>query len=167
MVRSDQRIETWSKKKQEATSSHSWQLLHTWDASMSNRILGQHSLCSARASFAWGPTLQKGGSLLALGGHCVTVCTPDGTTLARIPGQKFYSAVWLSPDCKLLCAAGDARTIMVWSLPDLDLVHVLNASTHTWALWGTSNWLASAGSDGKVTVRSLETVQLLRICNIL
>ena len=125
---------------------------------MGNRVLGQHCLAGATATYEWGPTLQRGGSLLALGGPCVTVCTPDGTTLARIPGQNLYNAVWLSPDCKLLVAGGKHK-IMVWGLPDLDLVHVLNAPTHTWAVWGTRDLLASAGSDGKVAVRSLETVR--------
>ena len=51
--------------------------------------------------------------------------------------------------------------MMVWSLPDLELVHVLDAPNRIWALWGNSTILASAGSDCTISVRSLETGAIL------
>jgi hypothetical protein len=85
--------------------------------------------------------------------------TLQGIVLAEIPSEKTCYAVWLSPNCRILAAAGGAQSITVWSLPEVELMHAWNAPGRICALWGTSNILASAGSDRTVTIRSLDTVR--------
>jgi WD40 repeat protein len=134
-----------------------WHKLRSWEnKAMNSRFLGQHSLCGVTCPFSWRGGPEKGDTLLALGGPEVNLWTLQGTVVATIPSDKICNAVWLSPDCKLLVAAC-GTLIMVWSLPDLELVHVLQAHSRVWALDGNASILASAGSDSTVTIRSLET----------
>lgn len=89
------------------TDANDWTMLHEWnDKSMNGWWMSQHSLSAREAGFSWGPALQKGSTLFARGGSCVTLWTLGGTLLAQIPSDKTYNVVWLAPECKLLVAAG-------------------------------------------------------------
>ena len=152
-----------------ASSSHteedgkdSWKQIHLWEApqNTSSRFSGQHCLAAAQSSFDWEAGLKKGQWLIALGlRKSVRLFSLEtGHVQAELLDlEHTCSCVWLSPDCTLLATAGSSSRIMVWRLPELALVHVFPAIGRVWALWGDDKIIASAGADGQVTVRSLET----------
>ena len=71
------------------------------------------------------------------------------------------NCVWISPDGTLLATAGASSRVMVWGLPDLELIFDFPATKRVWALWGNSRVLASAGADCCITLRSIETGAVL------
>jgi hypothetical protein len=173
-----------SEVEEDVVQSTLWRLVHSWEhRGFNSKALGQSAVSAGTTAYSWGPDCPKGTTIIAQGGPCIVVWlpfptaggganskTPRGcvwgkgppTVVARIPGEKMYSAVWLSPGCRLLVGSGGLDKIMVWELPDVQLVHVLQAAPRTCALWGTSTLLATASaSDKLITLRSLETGAIL------
>jgi hypothetical protein len=145
------------------------QLLHSFETpDVKTRFRGQHSLCGVASSFTWPRTRKnKEGKVVNKGDYIMAVGARDSVTLwslttgvvqEQLVGMSdTCNCVWMSPEGTLLATAGVSSKIMVWTLPDLALLHVLPASQRVWALWGDARILASAGADNMVTIRSIET----------
>ena len=149
-------------ERETAPVAAAWERMAEWEkGDMNSRFMGQHALSGAESDHAWGKDVATGDFLVAIGGvnDVSLVAVKTGKVVLHLPaeGGGRCNAVWLSDGCHLLAAAGSTRSICVWGLPEVDLMHRFPAPNRVWALWGNDRILASAGSDSMVTVRCIQT----------
>ena len=148
-------------------SSDGWYLKYQFETpNITSRFCGQHSISGVKCTVPWRQGLREGQFLMALGQRDSVMLWElnTGEVLLELKDiDHSCNCVWLSTDGKSLATAGGGNKILVWSLPDLALVHVFPVLQRVWALWGDaqSKILASAGADCVITIRSLETGAVL------
>jgi WD40 repeat protein len=169
VVVTDCLVETWVRQ---ASKAH-YELAHSFETlDVNSRFRGQHSICGVVSAFTW-PRTRKNGKLKVVekGDFIMAVGARDTVTLWSLASgvvqeelmdiSQTCNCVWMSPGGSLLATAGGSNKIMVWTLPDLALLHVFPCTHRVWALWGDARILASAGADSIITIRSLETGAML------